>query len=144
MAEAAHHAEKHEPPSISVPIVLWSVGAFFIFSAICVVVLYFYYASYRIPAPEPRAFPKPALERTPLLDLQTLERRQRAKLEGYAWVDRKSGIARIPIERAEQMIVASGKQAYEPPANLGNPYSAQATAPSKAAAAQPAPKEGHP
>lgn len=44
--------------------------------------------------------PAPRLQTTPRLDLQEVRAQEDAHLEGYAWIDRPKGIARIPIERA--------------------------------------------
>jgi hypothetical protein len=44
--------------------------------------------------------PAPRLQTTPRLDLQTVRAEEDAHLEGYAWVDRAKGVARIPIDRA--------------------------------------------
>ena len=44
--------------------------------------------------------PAPRLQATPRLDWQAVRAQEDAHLEGYAWVDRTKGIARIPIERA--------------------------------------------
>ncbi|HEY3666261.1 MAG TPA: hypothetical protein VGL19_09685 [Polyangiaceae bacterium] len=38
-----------------------------------------------------------------------LQRRQRAELDRYGWVDRDAGIAHIPIERAMQLSVERSK-----------------------------------
>ena len=44
--------------------------------------------------------PAPRLQIAPRLDLQKVRTVEDAHLEGYAWIDRTKGIARIPIERA--------------------------------------------
>ncbi|MDB4942144.1 MAG: hypothetical protein JWP97_1678 [Labilithrix sp.] len=38
----------------------------------------------------------------------TLRDEQRRALEGYGWVDRDAGVARIPIERAMDLLAADG------------------------------------
>jgi hypothetical protein len=43
---------------------------------------------------------------TPNADAAALEATQEALLNGYGWVDRDREIARIPIERAMQIIIA--------------------------------------
>jgi hypothetical protein len=42
---------------------------------------------------------------TPNADAQALAATQEAVLQGYAWVDRSANIARIPIERAMELMV---------------------------------------
>jgi hypothetical protein len=44
--------------------------------------------------------PAPRLQATPRADLQDVLAAEETHLEGYAWVDRAHGVARIPIERA--------------------------------------------
>ena len=71
-----------------------------------------------LPAPDHPA--KPPLESVPLepppprlevdgrADRAAIEAAARSKLEGYAWVDRAAGTARIPIERAMALLAAQG------------------------------------
>ena len=51
---------------------------------------------------------------------------QRARLSGYAWADRDKTLVRIPIERAMQLIVRKGAQAYDPLAPAAPALSGQA------------------
>ncbi|HET6628150.1 MAG TPA: hypothetical protein VFG91_00080 [Woeseiaceae bacterium] len=72
-----------------------------------------------VPAPAP--FPavsvtlapgeSPVLQVTPESDLARLRAREAALLHGYGWVDRERGIARIPIERAMEILAAGGEPA---------------------------------
>ena len=41
----------------------------------------------------------------PRVDTAALEATQEALLSGYGWIDQQAGIARIPIERAMELIV---------------------------------------
>jgi hypothetical protein len=57
--------------------------------------------------------PEPRLQADPLGDLRALRAEEDALLHGYAWVDRKAGTVRIPIERAmallaEQIVLRPG------------------------------------
>ena len=52
--------------------------------------------------------PSPRFQQNPQQELQDLLAKQRALLEGYAWVSKESGIARIPIEDAMKMVVERG------------------------------------
>jgi hypothetical protein len=140
MAESGAVHGKHEPGGIHVLAVLAITAGFAVFVAICVAGLYFYYAwaERNIPPPVPHSFPKPVLEQTPLLDLQKLQEKQRAQLQGYAWIDRGKGVARIPIERAMKMVAGRGADAYKP-YSAPQPQAAPAGKPEGAAPAQPAP-----
>ena len=52
--------------------------------------------------------PSPRFQQNPQQDLQELITRQKALLEGYGWVSRDEGVARIPIEDAMKMVVERG------------------------------------
>ena len=52
--------------------------------------------------------PAPRFQENPQQELQDLREQQRARLEGYAWVNKENGIARIPIEDAMKIVVQRG------------------------------------
>jgi hypothetical protein len=52
--------------------------------------------------------PEPRLQTTPWTDLRTFRAEQHDYLHGYGWVDEKLGVARIPIERAKEMLLQRG------------------------------------
>lgn len=56
-------------------------------------------------APE---FPQPRLLIKPGSSFAELRAAEDSELNSYGWVDRKSGIARIPIDRAMQMLLERG------------------------------------
>lgn len=60
-------------------------------------------ATYGMKAP-----PEPRLQVAPRDDLAGLHAREDALLHGYAWVDRQAGVARIPIDRAIEILAAGG------------------------------------
>src|SRR5437773_2744376 len=79
-------------------------------------------------------------------NLKTLREEADKALTTYAWVDKNKGVARIPIERAMELIVADlAKQKPAPAGPIATPE-AQATASAPASAASPAsatsPKSG--
>lgn len=49
--------------------------------------------------------PSPRLQAHPGPDLHAERARETNQLTGYAWVDRRAGIARIPITRAVQILI---------------------------------------
>ena len=53
-------------------------------------------------------FPPPKNQVAPRTELAEHRRREREQLEAYGWVDRKKGIARIPIERALDILAERG------------------------------------
>jgi len=50
----------------------------------------------------------PALEPNPAADLARLKEEELSRLNGYGWVDRNTGVAHIPIERAIDILARSG------------------------------------
>lgn len=56
----------------------------------------------------PRPYPAPALQASPPDDLRALTERQRRLLTDYEWVDRRRGLARIPVERAMALLAERG------------------------------------
>lgn len=52
--------------------------------------------------------PQPRLQIVPAADLQQLRSREDQTLSGYAWVDQKAGLVRIPVERAMDLIAQQG------------------------------------
>jgi hypothetical protein len=52
--------------------------------------------------------PSPRLQVEPALDLKQLRQGEDEKLNSYGWVDQKAGIARIPIDRAMDLLLAKG------------------------------------
>jgi hypothetical protein len=48
--------------------------------------------------------PTPREQAHPITDYQRYRAAEQAKLEAYAWVDRKGGIVQIPIERAMALV----------------------------------------
>ena len=61
----------------------------------------------------------PLLQAFPEHDLRELLARDREAVERYAWVDQEAGIARVPIERAMELLIeqyqAPGPDAAEAP-----------------------------
>ena len=50
----------------------------------------------------------PMLQVSPPLDLQAFRTREGAKLHNYGWINRTSGIVRIPIEEAIEAVLREG------------------------------------
>ena len=57
--------------------------------------------------------PGPTLQVSPPADLQAFRSREEAELHSYGWVDRTSGVVRIPIDRAMQLVLQEGLPARE-------------------------------
>jgi hypothetical protein len=52
--------------------------------------------------------PGPGLQLTPWTDLKQFNAEQAAQLNGYGWVDEHGGIARVPIDKAKQLLLKQG------------------------------------
>jgi hypothetical protein len=61
-----------------------------------------------IPVTRAREFPQPRLLINPGASLKQVRTAEDADLNSYGWVDRTSGIARIPIHRAMQLLLERG------------------------------------
>jgi hypothetical protein len=59
-------------------------------------------------APMAGAFPQPRVQVQPGLDLQKLRAAEDARLNSYRWIDRGTGVARMPIDRAIQLTIERG------------------------------------
>src|SRR5215213_7751771 len=57
--------------------------------------------------------PSPRFQENPQQELQDLRAKQKALLEGYGWVNKEGGVARIPIEDAMKIVVERGLPARE-------------------------------
>jgi len=57
--------------------------------------------------------PSPRFQDNPQQELQDLRAKQKALLEGYGWINKDAGIARIPIEDAMKIVVERGLPARE-------------------------------
>ena len=53
-------------------------------------------------------FPQPRLETNERLEITDFRLQEEKKLNSYDWIDQKAGIARIPIERAMQLLAQRG------------------------------------
>lgn len=71
--------------------------------------------------------PEPRLQTTPVQDLAAVRAMEDSLLHGYGWVDRGAGIARIPVERAMELLLARGlpvrpePRPWTPPGTWRNP-----------------------
>jgi len=65
--------------------------------------------------------PAPRLQVRPVQDLKQLQQAENERLNSYGWVDQKAGIARIPIDRAMDLLAEKGLPVREaaPPKESG-------------------------
>jgi len=60
------------------------------------------------PAKAGQDFPAPGLQTTPWQDLKQFRSAEELHLQTYGWVDQKSGVARLPIEKAKALLLQRG------------------------------------
>jgi hypothetical protein len=120
--QAEHTGPGHELHDIRLRPIIWA-GVALIVLAITVHVglawLFDYFTERRTqqegpPVPTaPLAWPRqlptgPRLQTDPHQDIQELLKAEDAILQSYGWVERETGIARIPIDRAMELLAERG------------------------------------
>jgi hypothetical protein len=109
----------HETRDINVRVVAWFALGLIVVGVIIHIALgaLFVFFKKQHPSPEapsriavhPRVIaPHPRLQTNPPTDLAHFREWEENKLNSYGWVDRQHGIARIPIERAMDLIAQRG------------------------------------
>jgi hypothetical protein len=53
-------------------------------------------------------FPQPRLQSNPTIDMVEVAKQERTLIGSYGWVDQKKGIARIPVDRAMDILAQKG------------------------------------
>jgi hypothetical protein len=66
-------------------------------------------------AARPELPPEPRLEVSPRIEIEALRASEDEVLRSYGWVDEKGGVARIPIDRAVDLILDRGLPARKKP-----------------------------
>ena len=113
-------ATRHEPNDINIRAVAWVASAFVATLALTFVgawglwkVAEHHQTNARAPLPPPMrvqiAPPAPRLQADFGQDENALRARQQGELNSYGWVDRAHGRARIPINRAMDLVAAAGQ-----------------------------------
>ena len=67
----------------------------------------------RLP-PMPRLQGAPGSESLPLDDMKKFKAEQEAAINSYGWVDKQTGVVRIPIEEAKKLVLERGGQVKSP------------------------------
>jgi hypothetical protein len=70
-------------------------------------------------------YPTPQLQSNPSADMQEFARREADEMRTYGWVDRKAGIAHIPIDRAIDILAEKGLPARGQEATKSAPKGAK-------------------
>ncbi len=107
-----------ELPDIATRKVLGAISGYLGFVVIAMIAMFFYVkadAPRAFSPPDKLQFPAPSLQTSPEHDLSGFMRDQQRALSRYAWADRGSGVAIIPIEEAMKIVAKRGDRGYDPP-----------------------------
>lgn len=63
---------------------------------------------YPLAVGQPKHPPPPNLQNQPFKDLYMLRQGEAEKLSSYGWIDKEGGIARLPIDRAMEVMLEKG------------------------------------
>jgi hypothetical protein len=104
------------PPTVSAGrIVLLAVaGLIFLAATFFVLAAIYFSVVPRTRAPPPKTFPTPQLRPDPDGELNRLMAEQRRQLSGYRWANPEHTLIKIPIERAMDLVVQRGADAFAP------------------------------
>jgi len=110
----------YEPREADLRVVLAFLAALGLASVMVLLVLWGMFSYFRArsaergPLPSPRMYtsapsvPQPRLQPNPAADYDAYHGSGQAALNSYGWVDQKAGIARIPIDKAMELVVERG------------------------------------
>lgn len=120
------HQHQHEdhgipllPPEArdaDIKVVVWTGIGVLVFMVICVIIAKFHY-DYEISqqpveegpfANEQRMPPEPRLQAYPAKDLAAFRETQAHVTDTFGWVDKNAGVARVPVEKAVDMVLEKG------------------------------------
>ena len=114
----AQHEHTDIDPSIGYKFAVWLAVAMLLSVAIVFGTFRFFESrtkaadvaaqKYPLAAGIPKAPPAPNLQNQPFKDIYKLRNTEAEKLTTYGWVDREGGIARIPIDRAMEVMLQRG------------------------------------
>ena len=119
MEHTVHHSPNgagHEQSEVSVRLIVVSLAFLAVATAIVFVLVVgifrYFYASYSTEEAtrlsQPVVPPEPRIEVAPYEQLQQLRIKEDHILSSYAYVDKATGVVRVPIDRAIDMLAAKG------------------------------------
>jgi hypothetical protein len=138
----------HERRDVNLRVILITLGIMGITAIVIHVSLWFMMRAYAANPAEalekaaadargPQIPPEPRLQISPPSDLADVRREETAALSAYGWADRPAGFARIPIERAMDLLVQRGLPRTPPPAKPGTVVRGGAVSPAPTLPAKP-------
>jgi hypothetical protein len=115
-----HPGVNYEPSQPDLRVVLGFLFALGLATVLVLLVLWGMFGYFRGksaergPLPSPRMYtsapsvPQPELQPDPVADYNVYRLSDQERLNSYGWVNQKAGIARIPIDKAMDLVVARG------------------------------------
>lgn len=119
-----HHHEEHGIPLLppeerdaNIGVVVWTGIGVLLFMVFCVFLakLHYNYEVGQQPVAEPMGFstdprlpPEPRLQALPAKDLAAFREHQSHVTETFGWVDKAAGVARVPVDKAIDMVLEKG------------------------------------
>lgn len=114
----AQHEHTDIDPSVGYKFAMWLAVAMLLSVAIVYGTFFFFEGrtkaadvgaeKYPLAASQTQEPPAPNLQKQPFKDIYNLRNTEAGKLTSYGWVDREAGIARIPIDRAMEVMLQRG------------------------------------
>jgi hypothetical protein len=117
---ATRNSHGHERKDVDVP-ALFTIAGLLLLSCLVIVIvvaaLIRYFKAHEpsvtagqtnLPIARTVQFPQPGLLVRPGASLADLRAAEESNLNSYGWIDRASGIARVPIDRAMQLLLQRG------------------------------------
>jgi hypothetical protein len=111
-------------PSIAWNFALWLGGAMVISAGIVFAAFWFFEGRattanraaqvFPLAAGQVKEPPTPHLQTQPFKDIFTLRASEQERLNGYGWVDKNAGAARIPVEEAMNLLLQRGELRARP------------------------------
>jgi len=118
--DALNPGVSYEPSEADLRVVLTFLAALALAAALVLLVLWGMFSYFRSksaergPLPSPRMYtsppnvPQPQLQPDPVADYNVYRLSAKETLDSYGWVDQKAGIARIPIDKAMDLVAERG------------------------------------
>ena len=114
----AQHEHTDIDPSVGYKFAVWLVVAMLLSVAIVYGTFRFFESrtqaadavaqKYPLAVGIPKAPPTPNLQNQPFKDIYRLRQGEAEKLGSYGWIDKEGGIARLPIDRAMEVMLEKG------------------------------------
>ncbi len=105
-------------PAVGYKFALWLAVAMLISAALVYGAFWFFEGQhktanaaaqkYPLAAGQAKLPPAPSLQTQPFQDVFMLRRNAESRLGSYGWVDKEGGVARIPIDRAMEVVLQKG------------------------------------